>query len=297
MGAPSPAAKEPPLNAGARKRSNVRPKATPFTDMNLTMLEQRTGGSVDTELAYEVAGSSLDDASAILVWAHGWGQSGDAFRALAPAFPGMANILLDFPGFGRSPPPPNSWGTAEYADRCASLVGNVRAGRKVIWVGHSFGGRVGLQLAARHPELVDGLCLIAAAGLRRQRSALAAIRMKMRIAFFKVTKKIVLAAGGDVEALKLKYGSADYRNAGPMREVFVRVVNEDLSTVAPLVRCPCLLIYGGRDTETPPEFGERFARLIPSSELNLMANQDHYSLLASGRHLTLKKLTDFVGKL
>ena len=55
---------------------------------------------------------------------------------------------------------------ADYADAFAEWLSTLPRARR-IWIGHSFGCRVGLQLAARHPATVDGLFLIAAAGLPR----------------------------------------------------------------------------------------------------------------------------------
>src|SRR5579875_2176145 len=99
-----------------------------------------------------------------LVWGHGWGQSGAALLPLAEALKAFASSsLIDFPGFGKSANPPETWGTADYADAVAAWLPTITR-EKIVWLGHSFGGRVGIQLAARHPQLVKGLVLIASAG-------------------------------------------------------------------------------------------------------------------------------------
>jgi len=111
-----------------------------------------------------------DGAAHSLVWAHGWGQSGQAFLGLAQSFSRMyPSSVVDFPGFGRSKPPPGTWGTADYADAIAEWLRSLSP-QSLIWIGHSFGCRVGLQIAARHPGLLRGMILIAAAGLPRQRN-------------------------------------------------------------------------------------------------------------------------------
>src|SRR5580704_13957468 len=88
----------------------------------------------------------------LLIWAHGWGHTHRAFL-----------------GLGDSRPPPAVWGTADYADAVAEWLATLPAGRRV-WIGHSFGCRVGLQLAARHLQAVEALFLIAAHGLQPYRS-------------------------------------------------------------------------------------------------------------------------------
>lgn len=250
--------------------------------------------SVAHGIAHEIVGKPLSDASLLIVWAHGWGQNRDAFRGLASAFHNAASVLLDFPGFGASPPPATEWGTAEYADAAAGLIREIRDGKKVLWVGHSFGCRVGIQLAARHPELVDSMCLIAAAGLQRRRSLLQRLRMRARVTLFKIMKRLPQFIIGDPDRLRERFGSSDYRNAGALRGVFLRVIREDLSAVASRVACPCLLVYGENDGETPPEIGARLAALMQRARLCVLPGLDHYSVLGSGRHIVAKRMTEFM---
>ncbi len=245
---------------------------------------------------HRVTGIPAPDAKRIMVWGHGWGHDLRDFQGIASSFGDAMHVFLDFPGHGASPPPPSNWGTGEYADACAALLrGMPLAGKPVVWIGHSFGGRVGIQAAARHPGLLTGLVLVAGAGLKRKRPPLEALKFFVRVRMFKLSK--LFLSKEKVEQLRSKMGSADYRNAGPMRAVFVRVVNEDLSDVARRVACPTLLIYGENDTETPPEFGERYSRLILRSKLVILPQNDHLSVLAGGRHVVAKRLTEFVGTL
>jgi pimeloyl-ACP methyl ester carboxylesterase len=244
---------------------------------------------------YETTGAPLADTQRVIVWAHGWGQNRDAFRALASSFSQYANVLVDFPGFGSAPPPPESWGTAEYADLSADFLKSLgKPASSIIWVGHSFGCRVGLQLGSRHPGSVSSMCLIAAAGLKRKRSFAEAVKFQARIRMFKLAK--MFASKEKIEEMRRKSGSADYQRAGAMRPVFVRVVNEDLTDVARNVTCPTLLVFGENDTETPPEMGERLSKLIPNSKLVILPRNDHYTVLADGRHVVAKRLAEFMGQ-
>jgi pimeloyl-ACP methyl ester carboxylesterase len=249
-----------------------------------------------TDFRYELTGAPIEQAKQVFFWAHGWGQNRAAFRALCESIPNAAHVLLDFPGFGESPLPPLHWGTADYADASATLIKKLMPGKKIIWAGHSFGCRVGIQLGARHPELLDGMILIAGAGLPRQRSLIERVKLKWRIVSFKFARRIANIFPA-LEKYRGQMGSADYRNAGPLRPLFVRVVNENLTDIARDVQCPTLLIYGADDTETPPEIGQRLNKLIPNSELVIMPGHDHYSVLGAGRHLVAKYLLQFTGKL
>lgn len=234
--------------------------------------------------------------SPVVVWGHGWGQSRAAFRPLASGLESFAShTLVDFPGFGETPGPPHAWTTAEYADETARFIRSRTSG-KIIWVGHSFGCRVGLQLAARHPDLIAGLFLIAGAGLKRKRPAWQKIYFKTRILVFKSLRRLI-PLGVSEEWLKKKFGSADYRNSsGIMRGVLIKTVHEDLTEVARTIRCPVALVYGMNDTETPPEIGERLKNLIPGAELTVLAGQDHYSVLGEGRHQVAPLLKKFLDR-
>jgi pimeloyl-ACP methyl ester carboxylesterase len=229
----------------------------------------------------------------LVLWVHGWGHSHANMLPLAQAMPrGTRSVLLDLPGFGGTPPPPGAWGTEDYADAVAEwLTGE--AARPRVWVAHSFGCRVGLQLAARHPELVDGLFLIAAAGLQRRRSPTARVRMTARRWAFRLARGLA-PEGPARDRLRARFGSADYRNAGPMRPVLVKAVNEDLSDVAHAVRCPAVLVYGDRDTETPPELGARLHALMPQSRLAVLRGFDHWNVLTDGRHQIAHRLGEFL---
>jgi pimeloyl-ACP methyl ester carboxylesterase len=230
------------------------------------------------------------------IWAHGWGHDHRAFLPLARALERRgSHSLIDFPGFGQSPPPPTAWTTADYADHTATWLAGLPRARR-IWIGHSFGCRVGLQLGARHPDTVDAMVLIAAAGLQRKRTSLEQLSMRARVAAYK-SLKVLDRLGVDTTAMRGKFGSADYRNAGPMRGVLVNVVREDLSDVARQVRCPVELVYGEQDTETPPEMGERFASFIPGARLIVLPRFDHITILTAGLHQVQNQIEDFIGRL
>lgn len=256
----------------------------------------RTFDANGAALSYASLGAAPDQAPLQLFWAHGWGQDHRAFLPMATALQGMgSHILFDFPGFGHSPQPEQVWGTADYADAAASFLASLPRGRR-IWIGHSFGCRVGLQLAARHPDLVDGLFLIAAAGLPRPRTLTQQAQIKSRVWTFKLLKALP-KFGVDTAAAREKFGSADYRAAGEMRPIFVKVVSENLSEVARQVQVPVQLVYGALDDDTPPAIGEMFAKLIPKAELTVLPRFNHYTILTEGAHQVQHQLGRFVSRI
>ena len=112
----------------------------------------------------------------------------------------------------------------------AEWLGGLPPARR-IWIAHSFGCRVGLQLAARHPETLAGLFLIAAAGLPPQRTPWARARVAVRRWAFRLARQFT-PEGPARDRLRARFGSADYRAAGPLRPILVKAVSEDLTAVA-----------------------------------------------------------------
>ncbi len=231
-----------------------------------------------------------------LIWAHGWGHTHHNLLPLAEAIRRSArSVLVDFPGFGASPLPPGAWGTADYADALAEWLSGLAPARR-IWIAHSFGCRVGLQLASRHPETLAGLFLIAAAGLPPRRSAWAGVRVAARRWTFRLARSFT-REGPARDRLRARFGSADYRAAGELRPILVKAVTEDLSAVARAVRCPSVLVVGDRDRETPPELATRLNSLMPQSRLVVLRGFDHWSILTDGRHQIIQLLGEFMEQL
>ncbi len=247
---------------------------------------------------FAVRAEGNDAAGLELVWLHGWGQTAASFAELSAGQAGRAeNLLVDLPGFGAAPLPPPDWDTADYALGLAEWL-DTRTRRRRVLIGHSFGCRVAIRLAKRRPDLVDGMVLIAAAGLKRQRS----LAWRLRAAILKLAGRLVklvdrLAGTSMWQAYAMKAGSADYRNAGEMRPVFVRAVNEDLTDEAAELTLPVLLVYGADDTETPPEFGRRYAALMGDADTVELPGFDHLGVLSRGRHQVAKQITAFLDRI
>jgi pimeloyl-ACP methyl ester carboxylesterase len=174
--------------------------------------------------------------------------------------------------------------------------GNVRAvaPRRRIWVAHSFGCRVGLQLAARHPDAVAGLFLVAAPGLPPTRSPWRRGRMLARLWAYRLLRQLT-PEGPARERLRARFGSSDYLQASPlMRQVLVKAVNEDLSGTAQRIRVPVVLVYGDRDQDAPPDIGRRLESLIPRARLVVLRGFGHLDILTDGRHQLIQRLGEFV---
>lgn len=227
-----------------------------------------------------------DKAKPAIVFGHGWGRSYRDFIPVAEALaPVASSYLVDFPGFGDSPRPDETWGTEDYADHMVSYLREAQGLTEYSWVGHSFGGRVGMRIAARNDNPIQHLVLVASAGVPRTRTMMQKWRGRQKGWEFKVRKSMAKTPDA-LDALEKQYGSLDYihsREIG-MRDIFVRTVNEDQTHTLHLIDCPTTLIYGGLDFETPVEIGEKIAAGIANAKLIVCPHYDHISILDRGRH-------------
>ncbi|OPZ76869.1 MAG: 2-hydroxy-6-oxo-6-(2'-aminophenyl)hexa-2,4-dienoic acid hydrolase [Alphaproteobacteria bacterium ADurb.Bin438] len=208
-----------------------------------------------------------------LIWLHGWGLDHKSLVPIASYFGEFENILVDFKGFGASKEPETEYGVPDYANDVLKLISSFNDDMDTFLIGHSFGGRVAIEIAANHKDKVKGIILVASAGLMKKRSFL-----------FKIKAKVIRAIS-KIFPNKFNLGSADYQKTkGVMRKTFVKVINHNQEEMAKQIDCKTLLIYGEDDTETPKEFGERFNKLIKNSRLFIIKKQGHNSVLTSGRY-------------
>jgi len=214
-----------------------------------------------------------------VVLLHGWGASSATMALVHDDLArGYDVTAIDLPGHGRSGLPPESWGTEDYTSCVLEVMDRLRIERPHI-LGHSFGGRIALDLAAHHPQRVDKLVLVSSAGLPPPRS----IGYHVRTGLARVARGLAKYGGTRGQAVRdrvySKVASPDYAQAGPMRATFVKVVNEDLAPLLPSVQAPTLLVWGSGDTETPIGVARRMSRLIPAASLAVIDGAGHYPFL------------------
>lgn len=211
---------------------------------------------------------------------HGWGSDASAFLFVANKMRGYKNILVDLYGFGSSPHPDCPLTVRDYANGVSELLKALGI-KKAVVVGHSFGGRVAIELAARPDTAVSRLVLIDSAGVRPRRGP----RYFFRVLRAKLLKKIGKEAKG----------SKDYRVlSGPMKKTFVNVVNYDQTSLLKHVSVSTAIFWGKKDDVTKPYMAKILKRKIKRSTLFWLENAGHFSFVEqSSRFLPIFKA--FVG--
>jgi pimeloyl-ACP methyl ester carboxylesterase len=200
-------------------------------------------------------------AGPLMVGLHGWGRD---HRDFSRVLNGYQHLLVDLPGFGVSPPPTATWGAEDYAACIAAVLDEHAAAtppqvQPPLVVGHSFGGRVAVCLAASRPDLVRALVLCGVPLLRSPGEAKPGVSYRLG----RKARRLGLLSERRFEAMRRARGSADYNAAiGVMRSVLVRVVNESYDAELAAIRCPVALLWGGNDRAVPPAMVEKASRLL-----------------------------------
>jgi pimeloyl-ACP methyl ester carboxylesterase len=197
---------------------------------------------------------------------HGWGRSGTDFAGILADHDGLA---LHLPGFGPQPAPPRAWSSADYAAVIAEAVDEMGP---LVVVGHSFGGRIAVRLAAAYPHLVSHLVLT---GVPLTRVS-GPTKPKLGFQMAKALYRAKLIPESVMESARQKYGSRDYRMAtGVMREILVSVIQEDYLEDAARITCPVSMVWGELDTPAPVAAAERALTYFPDATLRVVSGAGH----------------------
>lgn len=209
---------------------------------------------------------------------HGWGRNRHDFTATLAGFDALA---VDLPGFGLSPAPSKAWGTMEYAEHLIPVLDGCP--NPPIVLGHSFGGRVAVRLAASFPDRVSGLVLTGVPLLHRNPTRPAP---PLPVRVFRALNRWNLIGDSFLNRIRDRYGSTDYRAAqGIMRAILVRIVNEDYEQDLRKIRCPVQMVWGSADTDAPPELAQTAAEIISQADLVVLPEIGHLLPLSSPEHL------------
>lgn len=202
-----------------------------------------------------------------IVFLHGWHNTAnkekylELLKLLSVKF---RVVALDFPGFGQSPEPPQAWTVSDYAALVEKFIDHLNI-KKCILIGHSFGGRVATKIAAKNPQNIEKLILVASAGVEKK-----SLKIKLLSFTAGVTPQFIK------NIFSSHLGSADYKKTtGIMRQTFKNIINEDLQGLFPKIKIPVLLVWGQLDNTTPLTHAKIMDKLIPDSKLTIIPDGNH----------------------
>ena len=199
-----------------------------------------------------------------IVILHGWGHSREHWAHFASMFHDVDVQTIDLPGFGSEPLVSPEWGIPEYAKWAQSKVESLKS-KKVILVGHSFGGRIATYIASLNPEWLAQLILIGAPCLYMPSQK---VRLLKRIA--KVVKMLGLTS--NPLSLNSELTEADKKDMG---EIYRRVVSYDQTEELKKIHIRTLILQGSADTYPSEEVCSAMHRLVQDSQYKVLPGVGH----------------------
>lgn len=202
-----------------------------------------------------------------IIFLHGWGGSRLSFFGVAKRLSASFRVtLVDFYGFGETPHPPFPIDLDYYVNGLKEVIRECKINEYIL-IGHSFGGRVAIKMAAASSQGLRGIALVDSAGLKPKRS----VKFYFKLFLHKLLKKL---------HIRHNFGSQDYKSLTyPMKSTFINIVGEHLDYLLPYIKIPCLAIWGDKDKDTPIFMAKKILKGIPQSRLVIFVGCGHFSYL------------------
>jgi 2-hydroxy-6-oxonona-2,4-dienedioate hydrolase len=203
------------------------------------------------------------DASAVVL-VHGLSVSSGYMVPTAVRLAAHYHVYVpDLPGFGRSSKPRQIFNVAELADVLADWMNRIGL-RSATFLGNSMGCQTIVNLALRHPELVERAVLVSptmdpdALTIHQEAWRLLRDAKYEPFHFLPVMAREYLIAGVRRTICTLRYAFED-----PMQENLKRV------------QVPVLLVRGSEDPIVPQDWVEQVDKLLPKSRLVVIQKAGH----------------------
>ena len=187
------------------------------------------------------------------------------------------NVLsVDIPGHGNSEGPALK-SIEEISDWIKTLMTKTDI-KKIIIIGHSQGGLVGIDFASRYPELTDKIVLVSASYKMPVNQEL------IDLAEAGDEKSILLMMKWGYEGSKAFIGGNPVKkiinSARDIREIFavdLKACNnyKDGENAIKKINCPTLCIFGDLDKMVPVKAGLKMTEQIKDSETKIISDCGH----------------------
>ena len=259
---------------------------------------------------YRDEGNPQDSLPVVLI--HGTGSSLHTFDAWAASLKEQKRVVrMDLPGFGLTGPfPDRDYTMDHYVGFVAGFLSARNIGHCIL-AGNSLGGQIAWNVALEHPERVQKLILIDAAGypVKSTRVPLA-FRMARTpvlnsILTFITPRFVVRSSVENVYSDKSKitdelvdrYFDLSLR-AGNRQALVDRLqlpVDSSRALQVRNIRQPTLILWGAQDGLIPVESAYRFQRELPNDTLVILKHSGHVPMEENPAE-SLQAVLDFIAR-
>lgn len=143
-------------------------------------------------------------------------------------------------------------------------------------LGHSNGGRILLNLCAKKPEKLKYLILLDAAGVYEPSARKKIVEKVAKLG--KPLKKVPIID----KAFHKLTGSTDYSRAPEnMKQTLTNMLESDKDLDFSKIQTKTFILWGKKDTTTPPRQATTMYEKLPNAELKFYANWTHAPYISS----------------
>lgn len=223
-----------------------------------------------------------------LIILHGWQSSGARWNKVKGEIEkqGIRVLAPDIPGFKNGNELEKPWNLDNYIDWFSDFVMQQKLEYPEIedgfyLLGHSFGGRMTIKIAAKKIFRLNGIILVSAAGIKRNQT----VHSEVMGLAAKLVKAFKL---GDRANTKNIYNflriffyryiirKTDYLNAtGALNETIKNILAEDLKIILSDISEPTKIIWGDKDRITSLRDAYLMKEKIQNSELEILKSVGH----------------------
>jgi pimeloyl-ACP methyl ester carboxylesterase len=248
----------------------------------------------------EVAYTEIEGSGSVLLLVHGVGSSSRTWDVVLGLLAdlGASVIVLDLPGHGASAKERGDYSLGAFANTIRDLLDHL-GHERVVFVGHSLGGGIGMQFAYQYPQRCEGLVLVSSGGLGPEASMLLraatlpgaevvipVISHPRSVSAISLVSRVAGWVGGGRLAMsddtlrtlhELRDGETRTAFLATLRSV-VDVSGQRVSALPKLAateHLPTLLIWGDRDPIIPCEHAREAAKRIPDARLVIFRGAGH----------------------
>ena len=264
----------------------------------------------DMEVHYRDEGNKADSLPLVLI--HGTGSSLHTFDAWTTVLKKEKRVIrMDLPAFGLTGPFPNRNYSMEHYVAFIHHFLMAMGIEQCIIGGNSLGGNIAWNFTVQHPQLVQKLILIDAAGYPLQSQSvpigfkLARTPVLNKLMTFITPKWMVTASLKNVYADPSKVNDAlvtrffDLTLREGNRQALVDRMNlpPDTAKLAMLktIQQPTLILWGEQDLLIPVQYAYRFQNDLPNDTLVVLKNSGHVPMEESPQE-SLVPLLHFLRK-
>ena len=231
---------------------------------------------------YEEHGSGAET----VVFGHGFGSSARKWQNLFELLPANYHCYaLDLQGFGKSAEITENINPAQMADDIYQFSKEMGLG-KFVYVGYSMGGRVGLDLAIAHSEVLKGAVLMVPVPARMSSEPLPPTEWRNPEAIKANTESILVRRHQTGEVVQqtiednMFVKEATWLAAADWRKMY-----PDVEARLSEIKAPTLMIISGRETVLRPDDQWRTVRQIPGVKAVFFEDEGHLIIHENIRRL------------